>query len=125
MINHIEKMTTLDSRSFEEKIKEVRKVCKEIDVNEVEVMPYNHKIKVKDLVDDIDEGFRHCTYLSRQLLRSELNGLIDTLNCWIDTFNEPRVEVEYLEGHKVGQRRFVAESVADELEYVGLVKRVV
>ena len=124
MINHIKKMTTLNTTDFEEKIKEVRKVCKEMNVCDVTIMPYHHKMTVREWLEDIDEGFRRGAYVSRQLFRTDLNDLINTLNCWIDTYNEPKVMVEYLEGHKKGQRKLVAESVADELEYVGLVKRV-
>ena len=74
------------------KVKEVLEVASEHDWLKKRVMPYGYGITIKDMMD-YPRDFEHYTRTSLQIVRAEINGLIDIMNVWLEHEAEEHITV--------------------------------
>ena len=119
----IQKVETLKTEDMMRTLMQIKKANEVMDFFDTMVHPYSFAIPVKQMVKSA-EDFPYCDKTSKQILRAEINGLVDIINHWIEVYNEPRILVRYLAGKKIGLIKPLAKSVAEELIECGLVERV-
>lgn len=87
------------------------------------VAPYGWSIKVTELIKPYKD-YDLCSYSSKALILSELNGLIHIINGWLEYEAEPKVTIRRLSGRNAGKVVEVAKTLAEDLIEIGLAEAV-
>lgn len=122
-INRIEPLKESSSEEMKRVINEIREANEYMKFFNNKVSPYGFAITVESMVESA-ESFANCTLDSRQVLKDEINGLVNTINTWIDTYNEPKVQVKIILGEKAGVIQDQPNSIAVALVEMGFAENV-
>lgn len=101
--------------AFDRKVDEISEVIDRFGFNDRKVCMYS----TWETVDKLLEGWKdyeQCTFSSKKVLISEVNGFIKIMNAWIEYEQEPKVNVRF----ENGNIKAVAESTAKDYVKCGL-----
>lgn len=102
-------------------IEEIRAMIAKYHWEDKTVHPYSYTMNIMELVEsDGWKNFKQYTFSSKQLIISEINGLIGILNQWEELELEEKVTVKLIVGKNTGTIKKVAKSIADEYVEIGL-----
>ena len=122
-VDLIKRVETLEDKDMTRALADIRKANEEMNFFDNMVRPYSYLVSVREMVESA-ENYEDCTRSSKQVLKAEVNGLIDIINHWIELFNEPQIEVEFTVGESKGKRNTFAYSTAEMFIELGIAKRV-
>lgn len=102
-------------------VEEIKAMIAKYGWEERTVRPYSYSMTLKELVEsDGWNNFKHYNASSRQLIISEINGVIEMLNIWEAQESEEKVTVRLINGNEITYPK----SVADELIEIGMAEAV-
>ena len=96
---------------FNEKAREVIRICNDRGFMNHTVTPYGFGITVEELTRNWSD-YDNCTADSKSVMRRELEGFLPILEAWIAYDNEPMVKVKLTQGPNAGTIKEHHESTA-------------
>ena len=100
------------------KVKEILEVAGQYGWLDKRVMPYGYGVSIKDLMNY--EDYAKYSRTSQQIIKAEINGLIDILNIWLEQEKEEKVVMRMPKGSNVLFKR-VPISLVDDYIALGAV----
>jgi len=104
-----------------EAVKEIKAMITKYHWEDKAVHPYSYTMNIMELVEsDGWKNFKQYTFSSKQLIISEINGLINILNRWEELELEEKITIKFIVGKNVGAVKKVAKSIANEYAELNL-----
>lgn len=114
----IERLEGCKAEDLQAKAQEVLQVAKEHGWLDKRVMPYGYGIRIEEFMT-YPADMKCYTTTSRQIIKAEINGLIDIMNVWLERAAEKHVTVLLPKG---GEVKVPMSCLEDYLELGAVVK---
>lgn len=83
------------------------------------IFPYNYPINLVEFLEGA-EFYWNCTTSSKRVFLSEINGLIEIINKWVEQEEEPKVTILFVRTNKKGQTKEIPASWLEDYVDAGL-----
>ena len=102
-------------------VEEIKAIITKYHWEDNTVHPYSYTMNIMELVEsDGWKNFKQYNFSSKQLIISEINGLIGILNQWEELELEEKITVKLITGKNIGTIKKVAKSIANDYVELGL-----